>query len=652
LSLSPGTRLGSYEIVAAIGAGGMGEVYKARDVRLNRDVAIKVLPDIVAGDPQRVARFEREAQLLASLNHPHIAQIYGVEEQGGMRALVMELIEGRTLAELIAAAGLSSGDALAIARQMTEALEAAHEKGIIHRDLKPGNVMVTPDGAVKVLDFGLGKALETDAARDVSKSPTMTLGATQMGMILGTAAYMPPEQAKGRAADRRSDVWAFGCVLYEMLTRRRAFEGDDVSETLATVIKGEPDWNALPADLPPAIRILIQRCLVKDRAHRIADISTVRFVLSEPAALGSTQIGAAVAPVTTSRGIRPIVAVALVLAAVAVTAVALWLLRPDVSGAGTGAVAHLSVMLPSGDEIGDPDDPPLAVSPDGTHLVYVGIRGGKSQLYDRAIDRPDPRAIAGTVSAAEPFFSPDGRWVGFFADGKLKKVSLDGGALEVLAPATSPRGGAWSMDGNIYYAPTNISNIWKVPANGGAPTEVTKQDRSRGEVSHRFPQVANKTLFFTVWTGPGTDEKAFAAQPLSATEHRVLVRGAEMGRFVPPAYLVYAHADDLVVLPINLASLEVASIPPVPLSERVHSESTEGGAYAVSDNGVIAYVRGGDRRLARRLVWVDPIGKVTPLPLPERAYQQVAISPDGSKAAVQVSEGVVGLWLYDFGRST
>jgi Tol biopolymer transport system component len=678
MALTAGARIGPYEVVTSIGAGGMGEVYRARDTKLQRDVAIKVLPELVTADADRVARFAREAQLLAALNHPNIAQVYGLEETKDGHALVMELVDGQTLSEVISAAidhassasetrravgvgphgrpgksgGLSLDDALPIARQIADALEAAHEKGIIHRDMKPGNVMLTRDGQVKVLDFGLGKALEPDPSSSVSNSPTMTVRATQAGMILGTAGYMSPEQAKGRAADKRSDVWAFGCILYEMLTGRRAFEGEDVSDTLASVLRGEPDWTALPANLPPAIRTLIERCLVKDRTRRISDISTAKFLLNEPGITGTTSaLGASASTAARPRSVRVSLAVAAVVAAIVLTAVVMTSLGPSGGAPSTGTVRRLSVLLPPGRLLEEVDLAPIAVSPDGSHLAYTAIADGKVLLYQRALDDVEAKALAGTEGAQSPFFSFDGRWIGFFAGGQLKKVALGGGALEVICPASHGRGGTWGDDGQIYFAPTNRTGIWRVSANGGTPTEFTRLAADQGEVSHRWPQIlpGNQGLLFTVWTGPGPDEKSVVMR-MATGEQRVIVRGGDRGRFVPPGYLVYGRNDNLMALPFNPAQPGSGGAVPIRLPGHLTGSTQESPGFEVSSSGVLATVPAGPERLARRLVWVDESGRTEPLPVPAQTYEHAVISPDGKQAVVQVLEGVVNLWLYNLER--
>ena len=653
MSLASGTRIGPYEIDKPLGAGGMGEVYVARDTRLNRDVAIKVLPDLVAPDHDRRSRFEREAQLLASLNHPNIAQIYGLEEthgQGGQLALAMELVDGETLATLMSRATPALPDALAIAKQIAAGLEAAHGKGIIHRDLKPGNVMVTADGQVKILDFGLGKALDTDSSRDASNSPTITLGATQAGTILGTAAYMSPEQAKGRAADKRSDIWSFGCVLYELLTGQRAFAGDDVSETLASVLKDHADLSKLPAATPRTVRVLVEKCLTRDRGARLGDISTATFLLGETGAFDAVQPVAAPRAPSRKRG----AAVALVLTSIATIGAIAYSSGTRRAQPSTGAVTHVSIGFPPGHELREEiAGSNFDVSPDGRRVVYIAATGGVTKLYDRSLDSVTAKAIPGTESAGEPFFSPDGRSVGFFAQGKLKKVSIDGGTVETLVTGLNPRGGSWGDDGFIYFTTTNVSPISRVPESGGTVSVVTKLRPDQGEISHRWPQVlpGGKGLVFSIWTGPGTDEKLIAVQPLPAGEHQVVIKGGTTGRYVSPGYLLYTRADDLFIVPMNAATMTVDRAAPVKLPERVLGEAREGSAIAVS-RSVLAYLVADAARLERRLVWMDSTGLTVELPLPRRVYEHVAISPDKRTAIVQIVSGSIELWLLDLERNT
>ncbi len=657
MRLTPGVRLGPYEVVSPLGAGGMGEVVRANDTRLNRTVAIKAMHDLFAQHPERVGRFEREAQLLASLNHPNIAAIHGLEEVQGSKYLVLEFVDGRTLSDVLGEGALPLTEALPIARQIADALSAAHERGIIHRDLKPGNVMVTAEGVVKVLDFGLGKALESEApSSEPSNSPTMTMAATQAGIILGTAGYMSPEQAKGRAADKRSDVWAFGCVLFEMLAGRRAFEGEDITEVLAAIVRGEPDWTALPAATPPAIRELVERCLLKNRAERISDMSVVRFLLSERTHAGSTMSAPASGMMSTPRGqsIGWPVAAGLVAAAVLATAAAMWFLSPAPPGAGAGMVTRVSVTLPDGDQFHWANQLPMAISADGRTIVYAALRDGVPKLYVRAMSDSEPRVLAGTDGAKTPFFSPDGEWIGFFAQGKLKKIAIGGAALQTVTDAPEARGGTWDSDDTIYFTPRNAASIWKVSAAGGTATELTTLDRTRGETSHRWPHVipGQQTLLFSALTGPGQDERQVVSLSLVTGDRHVLIQGGATPRYVTTGHLLYGNGDALFAVPWTPSQTSLAGAVPTAMVELPRLENETALAYGVSDNGTLVYLAGGPSRTLNRVVWVDHAGNTAPLSLPEREYESVVISPDGRRAIVQVYEGLLTLWMVDLARQT
>jgi eukaryotic-like serine/threonine-protein kinase len=488
MSLPPGARLGPYEIVALLGAGGMGEVYRAKDSRLGRDVAIKSLPAAFAQDPERLARFEREAKLLASLSHPNVAGIFGLEEAGGARYLVLEFVDGETLEVRIRHGPLPLDEALDMARQVAAGVEAAHESGVVHRDLKPGNIMLTPSGAVKVLDFGLAKA---GAARGASASdpnlttlPTMTaIAGTEMGVILGTAAYMSPEQARGRTLDRRTDIWSFGCVLYEMLTAQRVYDGETLSDMVARILEREPDWSALPAGTPPRLQALLKRCLAKDAMQRMRDIGDARLELE---AIAAGERGE-VAGVTGAPAPRGALAWALALGAVALVAVsvaATWFTTRR--GADEQAYA-LALVAPPGLAMGaEPTD--LQLSPDGRQLLFVAADTlAGPRLWLRPLNALTARAFDGTENAAYPFWSPNGRHAGFFAEGKLKTLDLANGAVHTLADAPLPRGGAWG-DGLILYQPSSTGPLWKVSIDGGTPEIAAVLDTAAGSVGLRFPQ--------------------------------------------------------------------------------------------------------------------------------------------------------------------
>ena len=523
MGISPGSRIGPYEVTALIGEGGMGKVWRAHHTALKRDDALKVLPDAFANDPDRLARFQREAQVLASLNHPNIARVYGLEESDGTRALVMELVEGPTISDLIGEGPIAIAETLAIAKQIADALEAAHEKGIVHRDLKPANVKVCPDGTVKVLDFGLAKAMaSTDGvASNVTISPTITSPAmTQVGMLLGTAAYMSPEQAKGRAADKRSDIWAFGCVLYEMLSGARAFGGDDVSDTLAFVLAREPDWRVLPARTPPAIRKLLHRCLQRDPKRRLSDIADARLEIDEAIAT-PTEADDAMRPV--DQALQPIrwkrsVSWALAGALGSALALALILWAP---WRQMPAPAPLRLVAELGVDASIDNDPggALALSPDGALIAFVAQRDERTrpQLYLRRLDQLQATALGGTEDAVSPFFSPDGAWIAFFAGGKLKKISVSGGASVTLCDAPSARGGTWAEDGTIIFHPdvAAVAGLMRVSSAGGKAEIYTTF--AQGEVTHRWPQVlpGGRALLYTSHIGTvGFDGANLIVQPL------------------------------------------------------------------------------------------------------------------------------------------
>ncbi len=641
--LSSGTTLGPYQIVGALGAGGMGEVYRARDPKLNRDLALKILPELFARDPERLARFKREAQMLASLNHPNIAAIYGFEDSGDIQALVLELVEGPTLAERLEGLGaegkgLAIAEALPIARQICEALEAAHEQGIIHRDLKPANVKVRPDGTVKVLDFGLAKlTASADRASDMSNSPTMM--ASMPGTILGTAAYMSPEQATGKEADRASDVWAFGCVLYEMLTGRRAFQGDSVSEVLANVLKTEPDWARLPADVPDGLRRVLRRCLQKDQKRRLRDIREVRLEMDE--ARDEPPVTGHPAPSTTQRRQR-----LLLIAALAVmTIIAGIALQRAFRTAPTPAEVRLEINTPP-----TTDPTSLAISPDGRTIVFVAASEGRLRLWLRFLDSVAARPLTGTDGAQNPFWSPDSQSVGFFADGKLKRMEIDGGSVQILA--TAPRGtGTWSRDGVILFARLGMS-IFRVADTGGEPVAVTHVENEQG--SHFSPQFLPDGRHFLYWVRGSSDVQGIHVGQLGSTQSRRLLEADPGAMYASSGHLLFVRQGTLLAQAFDPVRLELTGNP-FPVAEQVaNAQQGSGAGVSVSGAGSIAY-RAGTGGAERQFVWLDRSGNETGrLGDPVRTtLSQPSLSPDGRRVVLyrNVSRNT-DIWLLETTRGS
>jgi serine/threonine-protein kinase len=663
--LESGAMVGPYRIDRLIGAGGMGEVYRARDTKLGRDVAIKVLPDAFTSDPERLRRFEREARVLAALNHPHIATIHGLEEadpspgsrQAAVRALVLELVEGETLADRVARGPVPLADALGIARQIAEALEAAHEKGVIHRDLKPANIKITPDGVVKVLDFGLAKPFDSTSAIDALHASKIIDPATitGVGVLLGTVSYMAPEQARAKPVDRRADIWAFGCVLYEMLTGQRAFAGNGVSDTLAAVLRGEVDWNALPEDLTPPVTALLKRCLDGDRRTRIGDVSVIRFVLETPSVL--TAPAAASRQRERMRHIRMNLIVPWVMAAVFVAAVLFTTSRQPIESRDQVSPIRLDSNAGADIWISKEIGPAAVLSPDGKTLAFTAgkTRSNSPQVYLRPLNHLRATPLAGTEGAFMPFFSPDGRWVGFFAQGKLKKVSVSGGAAITLCDAPSPRGGFWDANGTIVFQPQMLSGpLMQVREEGGKPDILFK---TPSEALLRWPQVlpGSNAVLFTELSRTSDDWKmaSVVAQPLPSGDPKVLVRGGLYGRYVSSGHLLYMHDGTIFAAPMNLERLELTG-PPVPVVENVSGSSNHGSVqFAVADNGTAVYQPGDGPPTPTAIQWVDSAGKTSPLRAMVADWSNPAFSPDGRTLAMDISDGTqTDIWTYDWARDT
>ena len=664
------------EIVEAIGRGGMGEVYRAHDTRLGRDVALKVLPRVRigpeasadAGVPAarshdtRVARFKREAHVLASLNHPNIAAIHGLEESDGVHALVLELVEGPTLADRIAEGPIPVDDALPIARQIAEALEAAHERGIVHRDLKPANIKVRPDGTVKLLDFGLAKMLQPDVAIDADTQASSTLTSASLvrrGAILGTAAYVSPEQARGQEADQRSDIWAFGAVLYEMLSGRRAFSGDDAADTIAAVLHQPIEWSALDPLTPASVRRLLSRCLDRDARRRLRDIGEARIVLEDPAA--ATAEGGSAPAVVQSLAVtlwrRLVTPAAAAMVAGAAAGAAVWsATRPTVPQVtrftlSTTAANALSV---------DPQSRDLTITADGRHVVYKGGTGGYStQLFVRGVGQLDPVPLTAPGLPKGPFSSPDGQWIGFFEPGApvvLKKVAITGGPVLELSPVDGPsRGATWGDDDTIILATAALSTgLQRIASAGGEPAVLTRPNRDRGERDHLWPQFLprSRAVLFTIAAAAGgIDASQVALLDVAAGTWKTVIPGASQAQYVPSGHIVYVAREGLWAVTFDLASLEVTGTA-VPVVSHVVTLPNGTAEFDVARDGTLVYVAGGAEAAPRRLVWVDRAGREEALAAPERPYVAMSLSPDGTRVALEVGDQNHDIWLWDLARQT
>ena len=644
-----GRRLGVYQIVDLLGAGGMGEVYRARDTKLARDVAIKVLSREFTSDRERLVRFEREARTLASLNHPHIAAIYGIEETDGVSGLILELVEGETLADRLKSGPIGYPESLAIASQIAEALEAAHDRSVIHRDLKPANIKVTPDGVVKVLDFGLAKAVGGDASSaDLPNSPTITAVGTRAGVILGTAAYMSPEQARGKPVDRRADLWAFGAVLFEMVTGRQAFEGENISDTIASVLLKEPPWAALPPSTPVALHRLLRRCLEKDRRRRLDSATAARLDLEE-----------ALTTPSTPRGTRPLV-LPIAAACVALSAAALFLVfRASWQAAGPILPLRLNAELGSGISLADPRwGAATILSPDGAVVAFAGLDdASRPHIYLRPLDQLGATPLSGTNDVENPFFSPDGHWIGFFAEGKLKKVSVTGGGTVTLADAPNSfetrNAGAWGEDGTIVYSYRTPPGwtLRRVPAGGGTSEPVAAL--VPGEVVQQWPQMlpgGRAVLFTSNDEDAAYDDADLVVQPLPSGTRKVILHGGHYGRYVPSGHLLYVRNATLFAAPFDLGRLEIVG-QQVPVIEGVASSPENGGAqFDVSASGTLVYLPQTTASLA--LYWLDRDGKTTPLRSRLPPWLNPLFAPDGRRLALQIHEQQDDIYVYDWTQET
>jgi Tol biopolymer transport system component len=652
-----GKTIGHYDVTAEIGRGGMGEVYRARDTKLGRDVAIKTLPPEFARDSERLARFDREAKLLASLNHPDIAAIYGLEESGGMPFLVLELVEGETLAERLTRGAIPVEEAVKLALQIVEALEAAHEKGVIHRDLKTANIKITPEGKVKVLDFGLAKAFAEDQPTvNLSNSPTLSVAGTTPGIILGTAAYMSPEQAKGRKVDKRTDIWAFGCVLYEMLTGRPAWAGETVTDIIASAIARDPDWSLLPANIHPRLGELLRRCLEKDPKKRWHDAGDVHVelenILGDPTGM-RVRSTAAIPPQSKLRRVLPWAMAAFAVAAIA--AFAAWTLKPAPSPEPR-IVTRFDYELPAGRAFRNTGRPIVALSPDGRQFVYNTGVG----LYLRSMDALEARLITGTAEALNnPFFAPDGQWVGYFFQDQLKKIATSGGAPVILCKAAFPFGANWEPDGTILFGQPD--GIWRVSANGGTP-ELIVRTKAGEQADGPSLLPGGKWILFSLSRGAQVnrwDTAEIVAQSVATGERKVLWRGGSDARYVPTGHLVYAFGNVLFAVPFDPDRLEVTG-GPTPVIEDIQratvpNTNTAAANYGVSGGGTLIYVRNFLSSSTKGVpAFVDRSGGIERLKLPPNEYRSPRLSPDGRQIAVEIvgADQRSAVWVYDLSGGT
>ena len=654
MTLSDGKTLSHYKVLEKIGQGGMGEVYRAEDTNLSREVAIKVLPEQFTQDPQRLARFEREAKLLAQLNHPNIAAIYGFEEADDVRFLAMELVEGETLQERVAKGPVPVKEALEVCRQIAEGVEAAHEKGVIHRDLKPANVKVTPEGKVKILDFGLAKAFEDEIpAADISQSPTLTEEMTRAGVILGTAAYMSPEQARGKPVDKRTDIFAFGSVLYELLTGKRAFEGETVTDVLAKVLEGEPDWDALPKTVPSTIRFLMSRSLQKDPHKRLQHIDGARILIEEALTGATTVSPIGMGSAVQFTRLQWAMTGGLVALGAVTTGLVFWILMQP--SAPEQRLATKFAITPSlATPLANTPDNDLAISADGRHVLYRANSETGFQLYlhslDEFVDRPIP-GTEGVSQRGSPFFSPGGAYVGFFEGGKLRKVSLSGGSPITLSDAQAlGQYGSWSSDDTIVFSASGgpIRQLYRVSASGGEPEILATPDPDKGESFYSAPHIlpGGKAVIFTISRGP--DQSQLAVLSLETGEQKILIEAGRQAKYLESGHLVYAQEaiGNLMAVSFDLATLEVTS-DPVSVQQEVRQSNVAAADFALSAEGTLVYAPLDSD--VQRLVWVDRKGTESVITQEGVSFGTPRISPDGRQIAVAISDSgqTQNIWIYD-----
>ena len=645
MRLNSGAKIGWYEILEPLGEGGMGEVYRARDGRLQRDVALKIIhPDLTGTDP--LARFRREARVLASLCHPNVANVYEFDELPEAAFIVMELVPGQTLASRLAQGPMPVAEVLRVAGQVAAALEAVHAKGIIHRDLKPANIKITSDGVVKVLDFGLAKHAHDSPAR--GELATVTADHTRVGAVLGTAAYMSPEQARGWEVDQRTDVWSFGCVVFEMLAGARAFRATTHADTIAAVLEREVDWSALPAATPSSIVRLLRRCLARDPKRRLRDIGDAHLELEDAA----TEPGSAAVRVDDPRWQTRVgmTGAAVFASGILFGAVALWLGWSPTQSSNNPV--RFVVSLPSTAQLAGLDFPSLAISPDGSTLAYVASRGSQTQLFVREMNTLESKPLPGTTNAVAPFFSPDGRWVAFFAGGALKKVALAGGTPVTLCEAPVGLGGSWNQNDVILFAPATGSGISQVSAYGGRPQRVSTLDQAKDEFSHRWPEwlPGAKAVLFTVGTVGSWNDAQIMAQSLATGERTLVVQGGSNPRYLASGHLLYVHNGAIMIAPFDVDRLAVTGTATAFL-EGVMQSSDGAAQFSISPSGHAAYVAGDFGSDERRLVMVGRDGVVTPLSAPPHPFQWPRVSPNGQTVLVTIEGSPPDLWLYDLRSS-